>query len=244
MVDAIPLKTALVTGAGKRIGRALSLALARDGYGLYLHYHTSHDEAENLREELGERREQAVLVKADLENASEAAVLLSKCTELGPVTCLINNAAIYENDTVTDFTAASFDRQIAINLRAPVLLAQAFAAQLPAGQRGVIVNMLDFKLKALPRHYFTYTLAKAGLAAATEIMAQTLAPRVRVNGIAPGLVTLDGHNEKLAAETPLGHGVPVGEIVAALRYLIHAGSVTGEVLTLDSGQRYASRRGT
>jgi NAD(P)-dependent dehydrogenase (short-subunit alcohol dehydrogenase family) len=236
----IPLKTALVTGSARRIGRALSLALAGDGYGLYLHYHKSREEAERLKDEIGER---AVLVETDLQNAGEAAGLMGKCTALGPVTCLINNAATYENDAVTDFTAATFDRQMAVNLRAPVLLAQAFAAQLPPDQTGLIVNLLDFKIAALPRHYFTYTMAKAGLAAATEMMAQALSPRIRVCGIAPGLVTLEGHNETLARETPLGHGVAVEEIVTALRYLLQARSVTGEILTLDSGQRFASRRG-
>ena len=192
----------------------------------------------------------AITVSADLGDATDAAELVARCAGLGAITCLVNNAALYERDDVLSLSADALDRHHAVNLRAPVLLAQAMAAALTAGQAGQagqVINMLDFHVAALTPRFFSYGVSKAALAAATEMLAIGLAPAVRVNAIAPGLVLAspfeDGERfDRLRDGTLLGFGVEVDDIVAALRYLLASRAVTGQVIHVDAGQRLISRR--
>jgi NAD(P)-dependent dehydrogenase (short-subunit alcohol dehydrogenase family) len=189
----------------------------------------------------------ATPLQADLAAAGDAQGLLARCTEFGPVTVLINNAATYEQDDIADFTAAGFDAQFAINLRAPLLLSQAFAAQLPAGEKGLIVNLLDHSIAAISARYLTYSLSKAALAAVTEALALALAPYIRVCGIAPGLVLPNesmsaDHYEALRAGTLLGRGPDPVDIIGTLLYLIRAECTTGQIIYVDGGQHLTTRR--
>jgi NAD(P)-dependent dehydrogenase (short-subunit alcohol dehydrogenase family) len=231
---------ALITGAGRRIGRALALAAAAAGYDVYVHYHRSEGDAQTLADRIGALGRRAVLVQADLADAGAAGELLEACIGLGPVTCLVNNAAIYEKDSATD-------RHDAINLQAPLVLARGFAARLPPDQTGLIVNITDFFVAAPARGFASYGASKAGLAAATETLAVELAPRIRVNAIAPGLVLPSEHEpdsrfERLRLETPLQKGADVADIVLAFEYLLAAKAVTGQTLYVDGGQRLISKR--
>ncbi len=239
------MTAALVTGAGKRIGRALAFSLARAGHDVYLHYRSS--APDTLVDDIVALGRRAVAVQADLADAGQSASLIARCTELGPVACLVNNAAVYEHDTAGDLTAEGIDRHHAVNLRAPLLLAQAFARQLPDGQAGLIVNMLDFHVAAPTPRFFSYGVSKSALAAATEMLAIALAPRIRVCGIAPGLVlpspSESGERfDRLRAQTLLGRGPDIADIVAAFEYLLAASNVTGQIIHVDGGQRLISKR--
>ncbi|MEZ5849914.1 MAG: SDR family oxidoreductase [Hyphomicrobiaceae bacterium] len=165
---------------------------------------------------------------------------------LGPLTCLVNNAAVFLDDRMGTIDAAQWDRQHAINLRAPVLLAQAFAAQLPEGADGLVVNMIDQRVWKPTPQFFSYGVAKAGLWAATRTMAQALAPRIRVNAIGPGPVLRSVHQSEAdfaqeQAATPLGRGTSGEEIARAVRFLIDAPAMTGQMIALDGGQHLAWR---
>ncbi len=240
-------KVALVTGSARRIGRALALALAEDGYDLYLHYLASEADVRSLSWQVEAAGRRAVPVRADLSDAAEAGNLIGRCRELGPVSCLINNAALYGQDDAATLDAGTLDRHHAVNVRAPVLLAQAFAAQLPEGREGLAVNLLDFRVAALTPRSFSYGVSKAALQAAGEMLAIALAPAIRVNAIAPGLVlpspAEQGERyEHLRAGTLLRRGVDPADIVGALRYLLSARAVTGQTIHVDAGQRLISKR--
>ena len=163
---------------------------------------------------------------------------------LGPLTLLVNNASTFEDDRVGGITEASWDTHFAANLRAPVLLAQAFAAALPAGEKGLVVNIIDQRVWRPNPQFFSYSASKAGLWWATQTLAQALAPHIRVNAIGPGptlgsVHQAPGEFEAEATATPLGHRVDPAEIAAALRYLIDARSVTGQMIAVDAGQHLA-----
>jgi NAD(P)-dependent dehydrogenase (short-subunit alcohol dehydrogenase family) len=241
------MKTALITGAGRRLGREIALALAADGYALYLHCWQSTGEAVELARQLIAQGVQATPLQADLVRADDAAGLLARCHEFGPVTLLVNNAATYAGDEIADFTATGFDAQFAVNLRAPLLLSQAFAAQLPDDEKGLIVNLLDYSVGAISARYLTYSLSKAALATATEALALALAPRIRACGIAPGMtLPSQGMSEakyrELQTATLLKNGPTPADIIAALRYLIDAESTTGQIIYVDGGQHLITRR--
>lgn len=234
--------TALVTGAARRIGAALARALAADGWDLVLHCHRSVAEAEALAAELAAATGRTPQVVAhDLGAADAGTAILGRCPS--PPTLLVNNASQFVEDVLADFTAAGWDRQLAVNLRGPALLTQAFAARLPEGAGGLVVNLLDAKLSAPNPDYFSYTISKIGLAGVTELSARALAPRVRVNAIAPSVTLVSGPQSRTGFErahvyNPLQRGVDVADIVGALRYLIATATVTGQTLTIDSGQRF------
>ncbi len=180
-------RAALVTGGGRRIGRALALALAEDGFAVAVHYHHSGEEAVAVAEAIRANGGTALTVAADL--SDEVAVLglmVQTERELGPVGCLVNNAGVFENDTVETVSRESWDQHMAVNLRAPFVLMQQMAARLPADAGGVIVNILDERVWSLTPYFVSYTLSKAGLWTLTQTMALALAPRIRVNGIGPG----------------------------------------------------------
>jgi len=235
---------ALVTGAGRRIGRALALAAARAGYDLVVHHRGSGDDAAEtvrLAEELGAR---ATLVSADLADASACAALIEAAPR--PLTLLVNSASMFEEDRLQTLTAEGWDRAFAINLRAPVLLAQHFAAARGDEDGGLVVNIVDQRVLRPTPLFFSYAASKSALWVATRSMAQALAPRVRVNAIAPGPTLASVHQspQTFAAEAAavlLGRGPTPTEIGDALAYLIDAASVTGQMIAVDGGQHLAWR---
>ncbi|MCB1884189.1 MAG: SDR family oxidoreductase [Geminicoccaceae bacterium] len=244
-MDSEPLngvpRRALVTGGGKRIGAAMATALAEDGFDVALHCHRSVDEAEALKAEIEGMGRRAAVLQADLADGDEAAALVPRAAEaLGPLGVLVNSAALFDNDRLETMTPDGMERQIAVNLKAPLLLAQAFVGGLPDEASGLVVNLLDQRVLNPTRSYLTYTVAKAGLMAAMEVMARGLAPRVRLAGIGPGHVLSapgmdDAAFERLVKATPLGIASDVDEIVAAFRFILHARSVTGQMILVDSG---------
>jgi len=246
------MATALVTGAGKRLGRAMALELARRGFDVAVHYASSGEEADAVVQEITGMGQRAVAVQADLLIEAEVEALLPKVTEAlgGPVTCLVNNASIFEYDNIQSATRESWDRHMESNLRAPFVLTQALAAQIPEPEtcemdepvaRGLVINMIDQRVRKLTPEFMTYTLAKMGLWAFTQTAAQALAPRVRVNAIGPG-PTLQGHRQSdrhfqtQRQSTVLGRGANAADIVAALAYFLDAPAVTGQLLCVDGGQ--------
>ncbi|MCP4820159.1 MAG: SDR family oxidoreductase [Shimia sp.] len=243
---------ALVTGAGKRLGRAMALYLADRGHDVAVHFATSEAEANDVVALIHAKGRQAVALQADLLDEAAAQALLPKAAQAlgGDVTCLVNNASIFEHDTLESATRESWDRHMQSNLRTPYVLTQAMAAQgLCAEQAasdepsaaGLVVNMLDQRVRKLTPEFSTYTLAKMGLWALTQTAAQELAPAIRVNAIAPG-PTLQGARqtaEQFAAQraaTVLGRGADTSDICAALGYLLDAKAVTGQMICVDGGQ--------
>lgn len=233
---------ALVTGAGRRIGRALALEAARAGYDVAIHCRASTDEAEETAADVRALGRRAALVRADLSNETETGGLIDQATEaLGPVTLLVNSASAFEDDRVGSLSRRTWDLHLETNLRAPLVLAQAFAAALPADRAGLVVNIVDQRVWRPNPQFFSYTLSKAGLWWATQTLAQALAPRIRVNAIGPGPVLPSVHQapgefEAEAAGTLLQRRATPDEIAAALRYLIDATSVTGQMIAVDGGQ--------
>lgn len=235
-------RTALVTGAGRRIGRALALALAEDGFAVAIHYHRSRKAAEEVVEEVRGAGGCAVALGADLTDEAAVKTLLPRAEQaLGPVGCLVNNAGAFGDDTVETATRESWDLHLAVNLRAPFVLIQDLAARLPAAAGGVVVNMLDQRVWSLTPYFVSYTLSKAGLWTLTQTMALALAPRIRVNGIGPGptLPSLRQDPEQFVrqrAMMPLRRGTSPAEIAAALRFILGAPALTGQMIALDGGQ--------
>lgn len=248
-------KKALVTGGAKRLGRAMCLSLARAGYDVAVHYAGSAQEAAGLAGEIHAMGQGATALQADLLVEAETETLVSRAASAlgGPLTLLVNNASIFEHDTIQTGTRTSWDRHIESNLRAPFVLTQAFAEQVPppltddAGEplaRGLVVNMIDQRVRKLTPEFASYTVAKSALWALTQTAAQGLAPAVRVNAIAPG-PTLRGerqsdeHFARQRAATILNRGANPEDITAALHYLIGAGAVTGQMICVDGGQHLA-----
>lgn len=248
---------ALVTGGAQRIGAALVRRLAARGLAVAIHCHTSRDAAEALAAEIVADGGRAAVLEADLlDRAATAALVPAAEAALGePLTVLVNNASLFEYDTVATATAASWDRNLGSNLRAPFELIQAFAARAPkaardaAGEpvaRACVVNLIDQRVRKLTPEFTTYTIAKMGLWALTRIAAQGLAPDVRVNAIGPG-PTLRGvrqsgaHFAAQRAATVLGRGSSPGEIAAALDFILDAPGLTGQLICIDGGQHLAWR---
>ncbi|PVM83783.1 SDR family oxidoreductase [Caulobacter endophyticus] len=238
---------ALVTGAGRRIGRVLALEAARSGHDVAVHYRTARDEAEAVVAEIAALGRRAVAIPGELADAEIGAALVGAASAaIGPLTLLVNSASTFEDDRIATLSADSWDRHMDANLRAPVLLAQAFAAALPADARGLVVNLVDQRVLKPNPQFFSYSVSKAGLWWATRTLAQDLAPAVRVNAIGPGPVLASVHQapgefEAEAAATPLGGPVDPSELAAAMRYLIDAPSVTGQMIAVDGGQHLAWR---
>ena len=233
---------ALVTGAGQRIGRACALALADAGYAVAVHYRHSRAQAEDVASAIRERGGKAIALAADLVDEAAVRTLLPRAAEaLGPVGVLVNNASVFGNDTVDDLTRESWDEHLAVNLRAPFVLIQEFARQLPQDAGGNIINLLDERVWSLTPYFVSYTLSKAGLWTLTQTMALALAPRIRVNGIGPG-PTLpsprQSHEQFLqqCRSMPLQRGTAPEEIAAALRFILSAPAMTGQMIALDGGQ--------
>lgn len=238
-------KVALVTGAGRRIGRAMALTLARAGWSVAVHYNQSRAAAAETVADIERAGGTAVAVAADLGREAEVETLLPLAAEaLGPVTLLVNNASLFEMDTADTVTRESWDAHMETNLRAPFVLSQALARQLPAGAEGNIVNMLDQRVWKLTPYFMSYTVAKMGLWTLTRTLALALAPRIRVNGIGPGPALpsarqTDAQFEAQCAALPLRHGTSPEEIAAAVMFILSAPSMTGQMIALDGGEHLA-----
>ena len=243
---------ALVTGAGKRLGREMALYLARRGFDVAVHYASSRKEAEAVVKEIEAMGRRACALRADLLIESQVEKLIPMAVQGlgGPLTALVNNASIFEYDTVQTATRKSWDRHMESNLRAPFVLTQAFAAQVPptakdaAGEAeatGLIINMIDQRVHKLTPEFMSYTLAKMGLWALTRTSAQALAPQIRVNAIGPGPTLQggrqsDGHFARQRAATILKRGANPADITAALGFFLDSPGVTGQMIAVDGGQ--------
>lgn len=243
---------ALVTGAAKRLGRAMAQDLARQGYAVAVHYAGSAEAAQEVVAGITSAGGQAIAVQADLLDEVQMQGLVPRAAEAlgGPVTVLVNNASIFEFDDIESATRASWDRHLESNLRAPFVLTQALAAQVPEplydaqGEpvaQGLVVNMIDQRVRKLTPEFMSYTLAKSALWTMTRTAAQGLAPRVRVNAIGPGPTLQGGRQDPEAfarqrAATVLGRGANLDDITAALTYFLSAKSVTGQLICVDGGQ--------
>jgi NAD(P)-dependent dehydrogenase (short-subunit alcohol dehydrogenase family) len=235
-------KVALVTGAGKRIGRAIALGLAQAGWDVGVHFRSSEAEARDTADAIVALGRRAALLQCDL--ADEAAVrsLLARAAEaLGALGCVVNNASLFEYDSAADFSPALLAQHMQANVSAPILLAQALHAATPAGGQGVVINLLDQKLYNLNPDYLSYTLSKAALHSATSMLAQALAPKVRVVGVAPGLTMVSGEQTdsgfaKAHQATPLGRSSTPQDIADAVCYAASARALTGTTLLVDGGQ--------
>jgi NAD(P)-dependent dehydrogenase (short-subunit alcohol dehydrogenase family) len=227
-------RTAIVTGSGKRVGREIAEALLADGWHVVGQVHRSSDDV----------AAGAAKVVADLEDPGGAGAIFTAAEGLPPVRLLINNAARFAWDGFGEFNPAEFSAHMAVNVRAPAMLIERFAALQDSASDSLVVNLLDSKLAAPNPDYLSYTLSKQALAGLTELAARALAPRgVRVNGIAPGLMLRSsGQSEEnfeaMHASNPLRRGVEPADVIGAIRYLIDAPCVTGQILVIDSGQRF------
>jgi NAD(P)-dependent dehydrogenase (short-subunit alcohol dehydrogenase family) len=236
---------ALVTGGGQRIGAAIVHALAAAGYAVAIHVRRSRAMADELRAAIERAGGRAAVMSADLaDDAAVDGLIAASVAAVGPLTLLVNNAAVFETDAFGALERDGFDRQFAVNLRAPLFLAQAFAAQAHAEDDPSIVNVVDQRVFRPTPRFFSYGLTKSALFTATTTLAQALAPRVRVNGVAPGPTLPSPRQDpqafaRQAALIPLGRGPKLGEIADAVLYLAAARSVTGVTIAIDGGQHIA-----
>jgi NAD(P)-dependent dehydrogenase (short-subunit alcohol dehydrogenase family) len=238
----ISVRTALVTGAGKRIGRAIAESLAGAGWRVAVHYSASAREADEVVAAIRAKGGQAAAIAGNLEDPKAPENIVAAATKsLGPLGCIINNASVFEHDDVATASLASWERHLAVNLRAPFFLSQAFARQVASDARGAILNIIDERVWHLTPHFTSYTVSKAGLWALTQTLAMALAPRIRVNAIGPG-PTLPSSRQTQAqfdAQTrrmPLHRGTTPAEICAAVHYVLAAPAMTGQMIALDGGQ--------
>ena len=234
------MKNVLVTGAAKRLGRAIALDLAAAGWNVALHYNSS--DADAVAAEARGHGVKAAALKADLSREAETAALVAQAAAaIGPLTALINSASIFENDDWQTATRKSWDTHVEVNLRAPLVLSQHFAAQLPEGSQGSIINIIDQRVLKPTPQFLSYSLSKAGLYWLTTTLAQGMAPRIRVNAVGPG-PTLRNERQSVAdferqrGATLLGHGAEPADVCAAVRYLLEAPAVTGQMIAADGGQ--------
>lgn len=233
--------TALITGAAHRVGAVIARRLAAAGYAVIVHHHASGESAESLVAEIAASGGRAASVRADLTDRPQRAGLIAAAAKpFGPLTVLINNASVYEPDSVGTLDEAVWDRHFALHVEAPLFLARDFAAQLPEGDQGNVINVIDARVLQPVPAYMSYHLSKTALYEATRTLAQSLAPRIRVNGIGPG-PTLPERGQSEAEfrsvndRMLLGHGSPPDEIADAVLYLLGARSVTGQMLAVDGG---------
>lgn len=243
-MEETPPRRALVTGAGRRIGRRLAEALAEDGFDVAVHCHRSLDEAEAVASAIRARGRRAVVLSADLAREAEVEALVpAAVAALGPLGLLVNNASAFRRDHLDTADRESWDAHLEPNLRAPVVLSRGFVRQLPPGAGGLIVNMLDQRVHNLTASFLSYSVSRLGLWAATQVLARELAPRgVRVNAIGPGpTLPAPGMDEAtfrgLVEGLPLRRGPTPDEIAATLRFIVAMPAMTGQMVTVDGGQQ-------
>lgn len=235
-------RTAVVTGAARRIGRAIACDLGAWGWSVVVHYNSSHDEAETVVREIEAAGGKAVALKADLAREEETRQLMAESVaRFGPIGCLVNNASRFDRDEFDTVTRSSWDAHIEPNLRAPFVLSQDMAAALPADRDGVIVNIIDQRVWNLTPHFLSYTLSKTGLWTLTRTLALALAPRIRVNGIGPGptmrnVRQTEAQFQRQQDSVPLQRGASSEEVARAVRFIIDSPSMTGQMIALDGGQ--------
>jgi len=241
----IATATALVTGGAKRIGRAIVEDLAAHGFAVAIHCNRSRVEADVLAAAINAGGGRAAVIAADLTDMDAVGDLVGQAqAALGPLSLLVNNASLFEDDSVLDFDWRAWDRHFAVHVKAPALLARNFARALPEGQVGLIVNMIDQRVWRPTPRYFSYALSKSTLWTATQMMAQSLGPRIRVNAIGPGPTLKNARQDDsdFAAQVDgliLKRGPELPEFGATIRYLWEARSVTGQMIALDGGQHLA-----
>lgn len=240
-------KVALVTGGAKRIGRSIVVALAKHGFDVAIHYRASAAEAEAVADQVRAMGRRAATLPGDLAIAGDVAGMVPAVTQmLGAPVCLVNNASEFNHDGALDMSEAGFDRHMAVNLRAPVFLARDLARHLPPGVEGNVVNIIDQRVFSPTPDFFSYTLSKTALFTANRMLAQALAPSVRVNAVGPGPVLRSVHQseDEFAREqrgTLLQRGATPEEIAAAVCFLIETPAMTGQLIALDGGQHLGWR---
>lgn len=237
-------KVALVTGAARRIGRVIALALAQRGWDVIVHYGRSADEALATVRDIEALGRRAAAIQCDLADETAVKTLLPRATQAiggGTICCVVNNASLFLQDGAADFSHARLDAHMHANLAAPVLLAQALHDATPAGAQAVVINLLDQKLFNLNPDFLSYTLSKAALHSATTMLAQALAPKLRVVGVAPGITLVSGDQTeedfaKAHTKTPLGRSSTPDDIAAAVCFAAESPAMTGTTLVVDGGQ--------
>ena len=246
-------KIALVTGAAKRLGKAIAIGLAKDGWDVAIHYGNSKDAAEETVQEILATGQRGIALQADLSDEKQASQLIARCADaLGIPTCLVNNASLFQYDVASSFSYAALDRHMTTNVAAPLILSRDLYrqhAKLKAAggetPSGVIINLLDQKLANLNPDFLSYTLSKAALHSATTLLAQSFAPILRVVGVAPGITMVSGDQSedgfvKAHAMTPLGKSSAPEDIAGAVVYLANASAITGTTRYVDGGQHLLS----
>ena len=237
-----PFGVALVTGAAGRLGAAIATGLADAGYAVLIHHRGGADDAAALAAAIRAGGGDAAPLKADLANRRQRAALIERAAKpFGPLTVLVNNASAFEPDSVVDLDEALWDKHFAVHLEAPAFLAGDFAAQLPDGEQGNIVNIIDERILHLTPNFFSYTLSKSALWTMTQTMAQSLAPNIRVNAVGPGATLREAGKSEAAfrrsqASAPLGYGASADDVVEAVLYLLRARAVTGQMIAVDGGK--------
>jgi NAD(P)-dependent dehydrogenase (short-subunit alcohol dehydrogenase family) len=242
-------KAALVTGGARRIGRTIALALANRGWDVVVHYGQSGAEARALAQEICATGRRAACVQSDLADENSVKSLLARAnaalsaadSACPPISCIVNNASKFEQDSAADFSMVALDAHMHPNLVAPILLAQALHAATPDGAQAAVINLLDQKLFNPNPDFFSYTLSKAALHSATILLAQALAPKLRVVGVAPGISLISGDQSpegfaKAHAQTPLGRSSTPEDIAAAVCFAAESPAITGTTLLVDGGQ--------
>lgn len=235
-------QTVLVTGAARRIGKAIALDLAAHGWGVAIHANSNYESACEMAQKINDENGRASAHKADLSNSSELEGLIeSAVAELGPLSVLVNCASVFLDDNILEFDASTFDLHYALHVRSPSILAKYFAKQLPSGCNGNIINIIDQRVLKLTPQFYSYTLSKSALHTATRTMAQALAPQIRVNAIGPGPTIKnerqsDSDFKQQVDTLPLKRSPALEEFSNTIRFLVDTPSITGQFIALDGGQ--------
>ncbi len=249
--ESLPASVALITGAGERIGAAIALALAGAGHAVIVHYRSNAAGARRVASDIEAIGGRAAIVQADLADRSQRARLMADATQpFGPLGILVNNASLYERDSARDLDEKLWDAHFAIHAEAPAFLSRDFAAQLPQGAKGNIINIIDERVLDLSPAYFSYTLSKSVLWTMTRTLAQSLAPAIRVNAVAPGPAVAPPHIpqdkfDQRRAELPLQTAADAEGIAQGVIAILNLPSMTGQMIALDGGEHleFPARRG-